>query len=115
MAVAGDKEDHFALLRFPGKAGGAELQSRPHLGPLCPRVNDLPYLQAVRSPEPGERIPNYYSRVEFTADELKARLQAAFPEADLSGGMEGWLKTAWAFRASLSKEAGISARTTPTR
>ena len=57
-------------------------------------VNDLPYLQAVRSPEPGDRIPNYYSRVEFTADELKARLQAAFPEADLSGGMEGWLKDA---------------------
>ena len=55
-------------------------------------VNDLPYLQAVSSPEPGERIPNYYSRVEFTAEELKARLQAAFPGADLSGGMESWLK-----------------------
>lgn len=55
-------------------------------------VNDLPYLQAVSSPEPGDRIPNYYSRVEFTADELKARLQAAFPEADLSGGMENWLR-----------------------
>lgn len=55
-------------------------------------VNDLPYLQAVDSPEPGDRIPNYYSRVEFTRDELKAKLQAAFPAADLSGGMEGWLK-----------------------
>lgn len=56
--------------------------------------SDLPYLQAVDSPEPGERIPNYYSRVEFPAEELKARLQSAFPEADLSGGMEGWLRDA---------------------
>ena len=55
-------------------------------------VNDLPYLQAVRSPEPGERIPNYYSRVEFTAEELKAKLQSAFPAADLSGSMETWLR-----------------------
>lgn len=54
-------------------------------------LNDLPYLQAVSSPEPGERIPNYYSRVELTAEELRAKLQAAFPEADLSGGMETWL------------------------
>ena len=30
--------------------------------------------------------------VEFPAEELKAKLLAAFPEADLSGGMEGWLK-----------------------
>lgn len=56
-------------------------------------VNDLPYLQAVSSPEPGGNgIPNYYSRVEFTREELRARLLAAFPEADLSGGMEGWLR-----------------------
>nr|WP_325212858.1 stage II sporulation protein D [uncultured Oscillibacter sp.] len=55
-------------------------------------LNDLPYLQAVSSPEPGERIPNYYSRVEFTEEELKAKLLAAFPEADLSGSMEGWLR-----------------------
>ncbi len=55
-------------------------------------VNDLPYLQPVSSPESGDRVPNYYSRMEFTAEELKARLQAAFPEADLSGGMETWLK-----------------------
>ncbi|MCI9331621.1 MAG: stage II sporulation protein D [Oscillibacter sp.] len=55
-------------------------------------VNDLPYLQAVRSPEMGDRIPNYYSRVEFTAEELKAKLLATFPEADLSGNVEEWLK-----------------------
>lgn len=55
-------------------------------------VNDLPYLRPVDSPEPGDRIPNYYSRVEFPSEELKAKLLAAFPEADLSGSMEDWLK-----------------------
>ena len=52
---------------------------------------DLPYLQAVSSPEPGDKIPNYYSRVEFTEAELREALLEAFPGADLSGGMEGWL------------------------
>lgn len=55
-------------------------------------ANDLPYLRAVSSPESGDRVPNYYSRVEFTAEELKAKLQDAFPGADLSGGMENWLR-----------------------
>lgn len=57
-------------------------------------LNDLPYLQAVSSPEAGDRIPNYYSRMEFTAEELRGKLQAAFPEADLSGDMAGWLSGA---------------------
>lgn len=55
-------------------------------------LNDLPYLQAVSSPEQGDRIPNYYSRVEFTAAELREKLLAAWPEADLSGGLSGWLR-----------------------
>ena len=57
-------------------------------------LSDLPYLQAVESPEAKDRIPNYYSRVEFTAADCKAKLLAAFPEADLSGPMSGWLKNA---------------------
>jgi len=57
-------------------------------------VNDLPYLQAVSSPETGDRVPNYYSRVEFTEAELREKLLAAFPEASLSGGMETWLRDA---------------------
>ena len=57
-------------------------------------VNDLPYLQAVSSPEAGDSIPNYYSRVEFTPGELKDRLLAAFPGADLSGDLSGWLRNA---------------------
>ena len=57
-------------------------------------MNDLPYLQAVESPEETDRIPNYYSRVEFTAADCKAKLLAVFPEADLSGPVSGWLKNA---------------------
>ena len=57
-------------------------------------MTDLPYLQAVSSPEAGDQIPNYYSRVEFSPQELRETLQPAFPEADLSGSMSGWLREA---------------------
>ncbi|MDD3347448.1 stage II sporulation protein D [Oscillibacter sp.] len=57
-------------------------------------VNDLPYLQAVTSPEPEDSIPNYFSRVEFTAEEFKTKVLAACEGADLSGGVAGWLKDA---------------------
>ena len=57
-------------------------------------VNDLPYLQAVASPEPADSIPNYYSRVEFTAEEFREKVLSAQPEADLSGDMSGWLQNA---------------------
>ena len=57
-------------------------------------LNDLPYLQAVDSPEEGDTIPNYYSRAEFTAAEFKEKMLAAFPEADFSGAASGWLKNA---------------------
>ena len=57
-------------------------------------LNDLPYLQAVESPEAADSIPNYYSRAEFTAEEFRTKFLAAHPEADLSGGMETWLKDA---------------------
>ena len=54
--------------------------------------SDLPYLPAVDSPEPGESIPNYYSRVEFTPEAFRKAVTAACPEADLSGKMETWLQ-----------------------
>ena len=57
-------------------------------------LSDLPYLQAVSSPETAERVPNYYSRVDFSQEELRQKLLAAFPEADLRGGMEAWLSDA---------------------
>ena len=52
---------------------------------------DLPYLQAVSSPEAGEAIPNYYSSKEFTKETLKEKLQAAWPDADLTGAVSDWL------------------------
>lgn len=57
-------------------------------------LNDLPYLQAVTSPEDTAAIPNYYSRVEFAKDEFRTKFLSAHPEADLSGGAESWLNGA---------------------
>ena len=57
-------------------------------------LNDLPYLQAVESPEAADSIPNYYSRAEFTAEDFKSRVLAVCPEADLSGSMNTWLRGA---------------------
>jgi len=56
--------------------------------------NDLPYLQAAASPEGGDSVPNYHSRVEFTADGFRSAVLAACPEADLSGGADAWLTDA---------------------
>ena len=49
-------------------------------------------MQAVSSPEPGDRIPNYHSRKEFTAEEFREKLLAAKPQAKLEGPVSGWLK-----------------------
>ena len=57
-------------------------------------LNDLPYLQSVTSPEQGDSIPNYYSRVEFTQEQFREKVLAAEPEADLSGPVETWLQNA---------------------
>lgn len=54
-------------------------------------VDDLPYLQAVESPEKGESIPNYFSRVELSAGEVKEKFLAAFPEMDFSADPSAWL------------------------
>ena len=56
--------------------------------------SDLPYLQAATSPESGDTIPNYHSRVEFSADSFRSAVLAACPEANLSGNMDSWLKNA---------------------
>ena len=57
-------------------------------------LQDLPYLQAVSSPEDSEAIPNYYSRVEFSKEAFRERWLAAYPDADLSGPISGWLRDA---------------------
>ncbi|MDE7243778.1 MAG: stage II sporulation protein D [Oscillospiraceae bacterium] len=50
----------------------------------------LPYLQSVETPESAETVPNYCSTVSFSAEELKNKLQAALPEANLSGSPSNW-------------------------
>lgn len=57
-------------------------------------LNDLPYLQAVASPEDGNAIPNYYSRVEFSREAFREKFCAAHPEADFSGSMDTWIRDA---------------------
>jgi stage II sporulation protein D len=57
-------------------------------------TNDLPYLKAVDSPEDGRQIPNYYSRVEISAETFRAAVGRRWPEADLSGKTEDWLSRA---------------------
>ena len=56
--------------------------------------NDLPYLQPVDSPEASASIPNYYSRVDFSPETIRAKLLARIPAADLAGDQKTWLKNA---------------------
>ena len=50
----------------------------------------LPYLTAVETPEGEDTVPGYRSTVRFPAAELKEKLQAALPEADLEGRASNW-------------------------
>lgn len=52
--------------------------------------NSLPYLVSVSSPE-GEEVPNYYSTVTLTREEVEKKVKEAYPDADLSGDPAGWL------------------------
>lgn len=51
--------------------------------------SSLPYLVSVDSPE-GEEVPNYHSTVTLTAEEARALVTAAYPDADLSGPPSEW-------------------------
>lgn len=52
--------------------------------------NSLPYLVSVSSPE-GEEVPNYYSTVTLTRQEVEQKVKDAYPDADLTGDPAGWL------------------------
>lgn len=54
-------------------------------------TKDLPYLKSVSSPEKGKEIPNYYSRVVFTAEEFRKKIMAAYPKANLSKKPDSWI------------------------
>ena len=57
-------------------------------------LSDVPYLQPVSSPEDGAAIPDYYSRVEISTEEFCRLAKQRYPEADLSGEPDTWLKNA---------------------
>ena len=52
---------------------------------------EVPYLTAVDSPE-GEEVPGWQTVVTFTPAEFAARLQASYPEADLTGAPREWFR-----------------------
>ena len=52
---------------------------------------DLPYLQSVESPETEALVPNYYSTARIPAEEFRAKVLAAHPEAALDGAPGGWI------------------------
>ena len=54
--------------------------------------NGLPYLVSVSSPESAESVPNYVSQVHFGVFDLRDKLLAACPEADLSVSPETWIE-----------------------
>lgn len=53
--------------------------------------SDLPYLQSVSSPENANAIPDYYSRVEVSAQAFRSTFLQAHPEAKLSGDPAKWI------------------------
>jgi stage II sporulation protein D len=52
---------------------------------------ELPYLVSVDSPDVPENNPKYTSTVTVTADEFRGTIMAAYPDAALTGGAEGWI------------------------
>ena len=51
--------------------------------------NSVDYLKSVDSPE-GDEVPNYRTEVVLSAEEVKTRILAAYPGADLSGNPGNW-------------------------
>lgn len=51
--------------------------------------NAVSYLKSVDSPE-GEEVPNYHSQVILTHEEVRQKIAARYPGADLSGAPEQW-------------------------
>ena len=51
--------------------------------------NSVDYLKSVDSPE-GDEVPNYRTEVVLSAEEVRTRILAAYPGADLSGKPGGW-------------------------
>ena len=51
---------------------------------------DFPYLVSVDSPE-GAEVPDYTTTVTLTAEEVRGRTLALYPQAELDGDEAGWI------------------------
>lgn len=52
---------------------------------------ERPYLVSVESPESADTVPGYISSVELAALDFRDTLLSLRPQADFSGGAEGWI------------------------
>lgn len=52
---------------------------------------ELPYLQPVDSLEDEALVPDYYSRVEISCNQLRETVSTAYPQADFSGEFGTWI------------------------
>ena len=50
----------------------------------------LPYLTSVSSPETADTVPNFHTKVSFSASELRTLLRSAIPDAALDGDPSTW-------------------------
>lgn len=81
------------VLQFAGQAAFTAFHSSSAgFTEACGAIwSALPYLVSVASPESAESVPNYVSTVSVGAEEFRAALLAACPEADFSAPPEGWV------------------------
>ena len=77
-------EDKPILAAFFSSASGQTNQS----GDVW--LNNLPYLQSVKSPEGENEVPNYYSVVTLSEEEFKQIFLMEYPEAKLDGAAKDW-------------------------
>ena len=54
----------------------------------------LPYLRSVSSPETADTVPDFYSAVTLSYDELRRTAAEKYPGLELTGPGEGWLTEA---------------------
>ncbi len=72
---------------FFSSSGGQTLEAQEVWG------SALPYLQSVPSPE-GAEVPNYYTEVQYTSEEVRQLLTQSYPQVSLGESPDTWF-SAW--------------------
>lgn len=75
---------------------------------------NVAYLQAVKSPETGKQVPNYYSVATVTVAAFKSAVQQAYPKADLSGKPGKWFGKVGYDKGGLPETLQVGGVTVPT-